>query len=205
MKPDKNAQHPLSSRPSTFRYRTLLAELMRIDEHLESGGDKLQSAAAAVHAVNAFLSGDPIAKANGAGKALRILADQLGDAFTGSKQTIFIKDIPRGVRPSRAIDHQRGMVVHALNVLIEAGMTNKDAGDFLQKLLIKAGFKYDEKPLNRDRLLQWREQIGESSPPAATGMARGLQERMPVQICSIEDAKTAATAFVAVIAGRNSN
>jgi hypothetical protein len=194
-----------ASRPPTMRYRALLRELHRIDKHLESSGDKLQSAAAAVLAVNHFLSEDRFVKTSGVGKALRLLSDQLGDAYVGSKQTIFIKEIPRGVRPTLAADNHRGMIVLALDTLIEAKIKNAEAAKFIQSLLKEAGFKYRGKAVTSALLLTWREQIGDSSPAAATETMRRLKEGMPVMANSAAEAKEIAKGFVEVVARRNSN
>jgi hypothetical protein len=188
-----------------LHYIALIDELTRIDAHLENGGDKLQSAAAAVIAVNLFLREDPFIKKSGVGKALRLLSDQLGDAYSGSKQTIFIKEIPRGVRPALAADNHRGMIVLALDTLIEAKINNAEAAKFIQSLLKEAGFKYRGKAVTSALLLTWREQIGDSSPAAATEMMRRLKEGMPVRANSAEEAKEIAKGFVDVIARRNSN
>jgi hypothetical protein len=206
--PIKETQPPQALRqaasPLTVSYRNLLAELKEIDAHLESGGDTLQSAAIAVLAVNRFLFQDQFVKASGVGKALRVLADQLGDAYAGSKQTIFIKEIARGQRPSLAVDNQRGMLVFALDVLIKQRMKNAEAAAFLSAMLKDINFKYGGKQVTTKLLLTWREQIGDTSPAAATEMMKRLKATAPIEIATLEDAKTTAQALVQVVARRNS-
>jgi len=182
-----------------------LEELERVDDHLKSGGDRLQSAAAAVLAINRFLREDEFVETSGLGKALRMLADQLGDAYAGSKQTIFQKGIPRGARPSLAADRDRGITVFCLDLLIKAKMKNAEAARYLAQLLKDIGFKYGNNDVTSKRLLTWREQIGDTSPAAATDTVRQLSENIPVKLETLEDTKVAVKGLLEVIARRHSN
>ncbi len=215
-KPEVDVGH--LSRPSTARYRALIESLVSIDQELLNGTHALRASIDAVHAVCHFIGDDHTLRVVGVSTTLRLLLAALDDTAVGGKPDwLFGGAINEpeqedgkkksGRRVNRPDHTLRGAIVNALSGLIDAGMKNKDAGQWMEKALSNAGARYQGKSITSSQLLQWREQIGDTAPQAADDAVRhvdAIKSQFPGLPSTLEGRKQIAQGIAQVVARYNS-
>jgi hypothetical protein len=166
------------SRPSIVRYRALVEALADADRQLQQDdGHPLTACTQALRAVVQFIRADPDLGPTGLGVALRRLLGDLHDVSIGARpKMLFSGAIEQpskaGRRTGLTADIVRGLIAHAVHALIQAGMANREAAQYVADGLLAVGVRHRGKVIEPKQILQWREQTGDSAPKASDEAAK---------------------------------
>jgi hypothetical protein len=150
-------------RPPTFRYRALVAELLRANQASEGGDDDLHVVLKSLVSVLHFLDGDLIVRGTGLTRPLGILANALRDLLMGARPDLFFaRPKGRSGRPKNiSFEVARGTAAAALHALISWGESRHSAAKFVADELRRAGIKAPGgKTIMPAQILRWRDEIG---------------------------------------------
>jgi hypothetical protein len=166
------------SRPSIVRYRALVEALADADRQLQQDdGHPLIACTQALRAVVQFIRADPDLGPTGLGVALRRLLGDLHDVSIGARPRMLFggaveQPSKAGRRTGLTFDIVRGLIVHAVHTLIQAGMANREAAQYVAAGLLAVGVRHKGKVIEPKQILQWREQTSDSAPKASDEAAK---------------------------------
>lgn len=170
----------LIRRPSSDRYRKLLANLFRAAQAAEAGDDELRVILRCVVSVVHFLDEDELATVNFLSRPLESLARTLRDLGQGGKPALLFNRPKKGPgRPKDAsFEVVRGTVAAIVAKLIEWGERREAVGAFVAAELRTLGVTSPTgKSIQAKQVLRWRDEMGGSTAVLAEntyrdGMAR---------------------------------
>jgi hypothetical protein len=205
-------------RPASGRYQALIKALVAADQGMEQGLHSLKASILALDAVSQFIGSDESLRLAGVSVSLRKLSSALNDtAFGGKPHMLFggAVDQPEeterkkaGRRPVQTFHTLRGLIVEAVNGLIDVKMKREEAAKTVEKMLADAGVRLNGKMIEAKRILQWREQTNDSAPKGADeaiASTKEIKKRVYPANATLEDAKLAAFRLVTVVSWHNSN
>jgi hypothetical protein len=197
-------------RPSVLRYQRMVQALVAADHALQDGEHPLDASIRALHAVMVFLGDDSELRNVGISVALRRLLASLNDTAHGAKSDLLSKidDPTRGAPEHRSEDYLRGIVVAAVCELIRARFKNQEAAKMIARMASDAGLRHKGKPIPYKQILQWREQVGDTSPKATDLMAGQVSALLAQGRSNLPDTKQTALKVASMLitaARRNSN
>ena len=170
----------MTRRPTTERYLRLVDRLLAADRLIEDGEThSLAAAILALEAVNGFIGDDPNLRVNGISKTLRQLAAALHDTEAGGKPKMLFDGTPnrgRGRRTGLINHHLRGAIVFSMDTLMDAGMKRVPASKAVESLLRKYRVRFGDKDILAKTIVQWREEVGVSNPPATDQAIARIQQ-----------------------------
>jgi hypothetical protein len=169
-----NAQ---SRRPSSARYRALVRTLEAVDcDVIKNEIAFSQATIDMLAAFYQFLRSDPGLGPDRATVTLRRLMVAMHDTTKGSRRTVLtVRAGRKAGRPTNQIHYtQRGGIVAALDILIRAKMPSSHAAKTIEKMLVKAGVRWEGKVISARQILQWRRQTNDNAPRASDEAARDI-------------------------------
>jgi hypothetical protein len=167
-------------RPSTLRYRQLAAELVRANQAAEAGDDELYVILKCVVSIARFLDADVVIRDTGLTRPLGILATALRDLGQGARPRLFFNRPKKGPgRPKdMSFEAARGAIAAAVSVLMDGGESRAAAGEFVADQLRAAKLKMPNgKPILKQQVLRWRDEIGSIASALAESTYRDLRSK----------------------------
>lgn len=150
-------------------YGNLVNLLKESAATIDAGGDALEEGLKSLRAVLRFLSSDPDILGTNTTRALDEIHGALTDLQQGAKPPLlFERDRKQGRPDGLMQDEVRGMLAGALEILIVHGQLKRfDAAKWLADALRRASVSdVMGRPIDRDRLIRWREEASRGSGPA---------------------------------------
>jgi len=147
----------------------------------QDDGHPLIACTQALRAVVQFIRADPDLGPTGLGVALRRLLGDLHDVSIGARPGMLFSGAVEqpskaGRRTGLTVDIVRGFIAHAVHTLIQAGMANRDAAQYVADGLLAVGVRHKGKVIEPKQILQWREQAGDSAPKASDEAAKWVSQ-----------------------------
>jgi hypothetical protein len=167
----------LLHRPSTMRYRQLVAELVRANQAAEAGDDELYVILKCVVSLAHFLDDDIAIRGAGLTRPLGILATALRDLGQGARPRLFFgRPKKKGGRPKDvSFEAARGSIAAAVAVLIEGGESRAEAGKYVADQVRQARLTMPNgKPIMPEQVLRWRDEIGGTASELAESTYRDV-------------------------------
>ena len=119
-------------RPSTARYRQLLAMLTEAQRGAEAGGDVLAHSLYALVGVMDFLEEDPLVIRQSLDRPLNLLAHAVLDLYHGAKPALFIRKDRKPGRPKNdSIQSALGVLAACVDTIMAAGKSRRDSAHFV--------------------------------------------------------------------------
>ena len=184
-------------RPSTHRYRQLVAELARADQAAEAGGDELSAILRCIVSITHFLDADDVIRGTGLTRPLGVLATSLRDLGQGARPRLFFgRPKKKGGRPKDvSFEAARGAIAAALAGLVEGGELRSEASKFVTDTMEDAGIKMPNgKPVSTQQVLRWRDEIGSRASHLAENTyrdARAKYAKVPPEVMADEQCRKA--------------
>lgn len=150
----------VSRRPTTQRYLNLISRLTQRSAEGDASGDDLAAAINCLRYVIEFLHEDATVRLTGNTRYLEQLLLALVDVKQGAKPPIFEIEKAPGAPVETSFDIAQGWIAACLFILIEIGMTQEEASNFIATELQKIGLKQKSgKPITSRLIQDWRYKI----------------------------------------------
>ena len=162
-----------------MRFRHLAAELVRANQAMEAGDDKIAVILKCVVSVAHFLDADPIIRCTGITRPFGLLAASLRDLDHGARPRLFFDRPKRGPGRPKDVSFEaaRGAIAAAVSALIEWGEPRGVAGQFVADEARKARLTTPKgERISAKHVLRWRDEMG--------GSASALAESTYKDICA---------------------
>lgn len=165
-------------RPSSLRYRQLIADLARAERDLRAGHNDLSAVFSYLVSVAKFLDADPLVANREITRPLNLLIGAVRDLALGAKPALFFNRKKKGAgRPTGvSFDLAKGAAAAVLDVLIECNESRDEAAKFVARELGLLGSKSPTgNAVQPAQLLRWRDEIYGRAPALANKQFKELR------------------------------
>jgi hypothetical protein len=166
-------------RPSTARYRQLLAMLTEAQLRAEAGGDMLAHSLYALVGVLDFLGEDPFVIRQSLDRLLHVLANAVNDLCIGAKPALFLRKDRKPGRPKNdTVQGALGALAACVDIFVAAGRSRKDAAHFVVTEAKRLGITVRDKSVTVSAVLRVRDEMnGGRASKLAQDVYREIYQR----------------------------